>query len=141
MVTGKIVRSSNFRKAILRNIALRKDHPMHAGIAMQAHHLISEKGVNQSLIGHWLIKVGYDINILPNLALIPSTLQGACHLGVQPHKSGHTIPSDPGEWDDDNMHPQSYHDLIAKQLRIVKLESEAICYGNDDEAQKKSLGE
>ena len=49
---------------------------------MQAHHVLSGEGVRQSKIGARLVKWRYDINTEKNLVFIPSTLQGACYLGV-----------------------------------------------------------
>ncbi|UTH76600.1 AHH domain-containing protein [Chromobacterium sp. IIBBL 290-4] len=136
-MTNKSARDSKYRKLILRHVALKKEHPIHSGIAMQAHHLISASGVKISMTGNWLEKMGYNINLLPNLALIPSTLQGACHLGVQPHKSGHTIASEMEETDDDDMHPKDYHALVARELRVLKAEIQSLCFGNDQDALNK----
>lgn len=136
-MASKTGRDSKYRTLIVRHVALKKDHPIHAGIEMQAHHLISAKGVQVSKIGDWLEKMSYNINLLPNLVLIPNTMQGACHLGVQPHKSGHTIPSDPHDPEGDDAHPISYHDIVAMRLTVLKRKISSTCFGNDQEAFKK----
>jgi hypothetical protein len=69
-----------------------------------------------------LEKRGYDINNLKNLVFIPSTLQGACHLGVQPHRGNHAAEFE--ESDNDKMHPTTYHEfvmrLLQKELRFLE---------------------
>ncbi|MBT0964172.1 AHH domain-containing protein [Denitromonas iodatirespirans] len=96
------------------------DHPRHHGIGMQAHHVISAEGVKKSGLGNDLVRFGYDINVLDNLVYIPSTLQGACHLGVQPHRGDHRAPVEGDGFDDDRKRPDSYHDMV--KLRVAELE-------------------
>jgi hypothetical protein len=92
---------------------------------MQAHHVLSEKGIKLSKLGEELEKFGYNINTLDNLVFIPSTLQGACHLGVQPHRGNHT-----SEFDDEKEHPTTYHELVMKKVRLLERFLKDDCPGN-----------
>jgi len=88
---------------------------------MQAHHVLSGEGVRQSVIGARLVKWRYDINTEKNLVFIPSTLQGACYLGVQPHRGNHTakgkaeVEATDDDYDDD-AEPRDYHRTIARLI-------------------------
>jgi hypothetical protein len=93
---------------------------------MQAHHVISADGVKMSGLGKELEAFGYDINALDNLVFIPSTLKGACHLGVQPHRGNHTE-----EFDDDDAHPTTYHRYVAKQIMELSKYLRNECPGGD----------
>ena len=104
-------------------------HPKHKGVKMQAHHVISAKGIKISGLGKKLVGAGYNINTLNNLVFIPSTLQGACHLGVQPHRSDHTALSTT-EKDHDN-HLLSYHKIVAKRIRELKRKLARACQGDN----------
>jgi hypothetical protein len=95
-------------------------HPRHHAIKMQAHHVISADGVKKSGLGKELVEFGYDINLLPNLTFIPSTLQGACHLSVQPHRGNHAALIENDESDDDSDHPIAYHDLVKTRVKELK---------------------
>lgn len=92
---------------------LNPGHPRHAGIKMQAHHLLSAAGIDAAGLSDELRGWGYDINVVENLSFIPSTLQGACHLVVQLHRGDHDSP-DPDAYDWDGAHPDSYHDVISR---------------------------
>lgn len=116
---GNIGKDSKYLNRIKDATAHIADHPRHHGIKMQAHHLISADGVKRSGLGKELAQYGYDINLLPNLAFLPSTLQGACHLGVQPHRGNHLTPIEQNEGDDDSLHPSNYHEMV--MLRILEL--------------------
>jgi hypothetical protein len=112
---GSVLKSHKYLDTI-KNNTLSPDHPRHHGVYMQAHHVLSEEGIKLSGLGKELERFGYDINTLDNLVFIPSTLQGACHLGVQPHRGNHT-----SEFDDDDGHPTTYHKLVKKKvLRLEK---------------------
>jgi hypothetical protein len=78
-----------------------------------------------------LEKRGYDINNLKNLVFIPSTLQGACHLGVQPHRGNHAAEF--GDDDKDEMHPTTYHEFVGQKVKAMyikeKLKDE--CKGSE----------
>lgn len=95
-------------------------HPRHHGIKMQAHHAISAEGVKKSGLAKELMQFGYDINLLPNLVFIPSTLQGACHLGVQPHRGDHTAIIGGDGYDEDRDRPMAYHDLVKTSVKELK---------------------
>lgn len=141
--TGNVSKSSTYLTVLKTRVELDRGHPLHHGIKMQAHHIISADGVKRSGMGTKLVKHGYDINVLKNLVFLPSTLQGACHLGVQPHRGNHSAVSDPGpdvqspdrgeggSYDDD-AHPVSYHELIKQRvLRLVSL-IDRECEGKSD---------
>jgi len=102
-------------------------HPRNKGIPMQAHHLISEKGIKLSEMGPTLEKLGYDINALKNLIFLPSTLPGACHLGVQLHSGNHTAAST--MYDDETGHPLSYHQLVKYLVKKTKISVTDFCLG------------
>ena len=98
-----------------------RKHPRHNGVRMQAHHAISAEGVRLSGMGNQLVRFKYDINLLPNLVFIPSTLQGACHLGVQPHRGDHVAPiAGDGEEDHDDDRPLTYHLLVSARIFEVR---------------------
>jgi hypothetical protein len=113
---------------------LKPNHPRHKGVTMQAHHILSKDGVKRSGLGDKLEKFGYDINNLKNLAFIPSTLQGACHLGVQPHRGNHSAEF---EEDDETMHPKTYHQFVEHLLKNNKQFIEGNCSENRAEVYKK----
>ena len=108
-------------------------HPINNGIKMQAHHLISCEGMKNSGLSDYVKKSGYDINLAPNMAYLPCTLQGACHLGVQLHSGNHTaetrpIESDDGDDDDDDdEHPDKYHKIVQKQIRGLRKDLKEAC--------------
>ena len=82
----------NYRPALMKVIG--DEHPVKNNIHMQAHHIISEEGVNKSGTGNTLKTRGYDINEINNLVFLPSTPAGACHLGLQLHRGDHTYESE-----------------------------------------------
>ncbi|WP_165390924.1 AHH domain-containing protein [Pseudoduganella lutea] len=89
-------------------------HPRNQQLKMQAHHLISEKGARLSNLGDRMADFGYNINAIKNLVFIPSTLQGACLLQVQPHRGDHTAV-DPV--DNDEEKPAAYHVMVAMKIQ------------------------
>jgi hypothetical protein len=97
------------------------DHPRYMGVEMQAHHILSKKGFQMSGARQALKSRGYDINHLKNLVFIPSTLQGACHLEVQPHRGDHTAEFK--DDDKDEIHPTKYHEFISRRI-LRKIEEE-----------------
>jgi hypothetical protein len=111
-----------YRQNVLNNTTREKDpyHPRHYGITMQAHHLLSKKGVQNSGLSKDLEHLGYDINHLKNISLIPSTLSGACHLNIQVHRGNHGAANADAS-DDDGQHKKSYH--IRVQEFVEELES------------------
>ncbi|BCE02031.1 AHH domain-containing protein [Marinicellulosiphila megalodicopiae] len=135
-MSGNINKDTNYRKNILEVIKKRDDyddHPISHGIKMQAHHLISGDGVKDIANKNLVKASGYNINHENNVALIPSTFAGACHLGCQLHRGNHTSTVDILEHDDpDNEHPEQYHvtveklvlEVVDKLTSCVDLESE-----------------
>ena len=123
VITGSIDKDSKYRDTILSAVNTDSNHPINNGIDMQAHHLMSAKGVKDSELGSQLKSMGYDINVLKNLVLIPCTLPGACHLGVQLHRGNHTF-------EDDNIHPRSYHREVTERIRALESEMDKKCSKN-----------
>ena len=107
---------SAYRKRIERATADEPKHPRHHGVAMQAHHVISATAMHASGLADKIKKFGYNINELENLALLPCTLQGACYLGVQPHRGNHTAPADPYTYKNDQQ-PVDYHKMVTLRIR------------------------
>lgn len=114
---------------------------------MQAHHLLSQEGISVSRDGPKLVQFGYDIDSLENLAFLPCTLQGACHMGIQPHRGDHAVPIARGpergfhllgkegkedtseEIYDDDDHPISYHAMVAREVQDAVKKLEKKCRG------------
>lgn len=113
-------------------------HPTHHGIKMQVHHVISAEGAKRSGVGEKLELFGYNINYLPNLVSIPSTLQGACHLKVQPHRGNHTAQS---ESDSDDDHPSTYHEIIKSALRDIEPYIPHLCFATHSKQRRDALRE
>ncbi|NVM79943.1 hypothetical protein FHW83_005785 [Duganella sp. SG902] len=128
---GNSAKDSKYLKRIKDAIEGDKSHPRNNGVKMQAHHAISAEGMKRSGLGKKIEKFGYDINLLPNLVFIPCTLQGACYLGVQPHRGNHTAVISQDDYDDD-LEPMSYHDLISLQIKDLGLPLAKECQGADD---------
>ena len=116
-IAGTIKKDNNYLDAIKDAIKKKADHPRHHGIQMQAHHIISATGAKKSGVGHLLVKGGYNINHLKNLSFIPSTLKGACHLGIQPHRGNHSFGTQDSYTDD--IEPFDYHNSVAQELQRV----------------------
>jgi hypothetical protein len=104
------------------------EHPRHKGVKMQAHHAISAQGMALSGLAIKLKKFGYDINLTPNLVFIPYSLQGACLLGVQPHRGDHTAPLDHDDYNDDE-HLPSYHEAVSLMLIEADRKIGVACLG------------
>jgi hypothetical protein len=100
-------------------------HIRHHGVKVQAHHIISGEGMRQSELGNTIILFGYNINHLPNLAFIPSTLQGACYLGVQPHRGNHVHIAERSS--DEDGEPEKYHEMVARRLQRLALPLKSEC--------------
>lgn len=113
-----------YRENILANIRTQLTHPLHRGVKMQAHHLLSKKGVRDSGLKSKLEHLGYDINDKNNLVLLPCTLKGACHLAVQLHRGNHTalarVDLHNDDDDDDGIHGISYHVFVRQTLNRIK---------------------
>ena len=110
-----------YRENVANAIRGNRSHPFHNGVKMQAHHLVSKKSAQLSGMKADLEHLGYDINLKENVALIPSTLPGACHLNCQVHRGNHTAISDGGLYDDqdddDGIHGMAYHTAVATILQ------------------------
>lgn len=138
MLLGNTSKDSQYLKLMNGLVKSNSKHPKHKGVKMQAHHILSADGVKLSGLGSKLEGFGYNINLEKNLAFLPCTLQGACHLGVQPHRGNHTAISDLEETDyDDDDHPRSYHLMVAKKIEALKLPVDKACTGSDDPARKQ----
>jgi hypothetical protein len=123
---GNSAKDSGYLKRLKDAIEHDKDHPRKHGIRMQAHHIISGDGMRRSKMGKKIEKFGYNINYLPNLVFIPCTLQGACYLGVQPHRGNHDFSMEQEDYQDD-LEPAGYHELVATRLRRLELPMEKAC--------------
>lgn len=132
---GRTTKDSRYPGRIKRAVAAIPDHPLHHGVAMDAHHVISATGMHKSGLAEQIRMFGYNINFLPNLALIPSTLQGACHLGVQPHRGNHTAPVDQDNYPNDAQ-PKGYHEMVKDRLKDLKLGLTKACPGYMGGAQE-----
>jgi hypothetical protein len=118
---GNDSKDSMYLSRIKAAILLKPGHPRHHGVQMQAHHVISAEGMKISRLGAKISKFGYDINSLENLVFIPCTLQGACYLGVQPHRGNHTARiADQDNYDDD-CEPPNYHEMVAENIQGLDL--------------------
>jgi hypothetical protein len=101
-----------------------KKHPRNQGVAMQAHHVISEKGIAMGEYHDRLQDFGYRINEPSNLVFIPSTLQGACLLQVQPHRGDHVAKSTS---EIDASLDRTYHQTVKDHLQEVVPKLEKLC--------------
>lgn len=115
--------STDYLEAIKKNTKY-PTHPRHFDIRMQAHHLVSQKGIELGNFGSRLADLGYEINELNNLVFIPYTLQGACMLGIQPHRGNHTA-RDPG--DDDRNRDPSYHERVRDAVKVALGKLNRVC--------------
>jgi hypothetical protein len=137
---GSVTKNADYLK-IIKNNTLNPGHPRHHGILVQAHHVLSADGIKLSKMGKSLVECGYDINTLENLVFIPSTLQGACHLNVQPHRGNHTATAPESELDDETGHADSYHLLVQKAVRELRSYLEKGCPGGDRSKSKRVIAE
>ncbi|GGC08001.1 AHH domain-containing protein [Pseudoduganella buxea] len=111
-------------------------HPRHH-MDMQAHHAISEKAIFDAKLDDRLADFGYEIDVPENLVFIPSTLQGACLLQVQPHRGNHTARLIKGD-DDDSCHPPAYHIMVANRLKAIFPALEEECGDHGTNIAKKT---
>ncbi|GGX73030.1 AHH domain-containing protein [Saccharospirillum salsuginis] len=111
-ITGTDEKDSQYRKRLERAVQSEQDHPIHHGITMQAHHLLSQEGIKYSKLGDELKHRGYDMNVVENLVFLPSELIGACHLGVQLHRGNHTNVS--------KFTGRSYHNEVKYQIQEIE---------------------
>lgn len=108
-----------YRETIRAAVWGNRGHPFNMGVKMQAHHLVSRSGLRMSGLKADLDHLGYNIDALENLTLIPCTLQGACHLGVQLHRGDHAADFQHDN-DDDGHHGITYHATVSTALLGVK---------------------
>lgn len=117
---GTLDKNSSYRRHLYDRVEkkFKNTHPIFQGIKMQAHHIVSADGVKNVVGKDLLINANYNINHVKNLAFIPCTFEGACHLGTQLHRGNHTSTVDSYEdiEDDynDDEHPDSYHITVGK---------------------------
>lgn len=137
---GKSAKDSQYLKRIKDAIERSSHHPRNKGVKMQAHHIISGEGMRKSGLGKRIEKMGYNINFLPNLAFIPCTLQGACHLGVQPHRGNHDFSIDQDDYEDD-MEPRKYHEMISMEIQALELPLSKECPGDHKVKSEKVVSD
>jgi hypothetical protein len=126
---GSTSKDSMYLKRMLAAIKGKHDHPRNNGVKMQAHHLISIEGMKRSGLSSKIKKFQYNINYLPNLVFIPCTLQGACYLGVQPHRGNHGDFVNQDVYDD-NIEQFSYHEMVAISVKKLDLPLSKECPGD-----------
>lgn len=122
------IEKKDYRKKWLTKVKKIKSHPINHGIHMDTHHLISAEAITISELGDSLINKGYVIDSINNLVGFPSTLPGACHLGVQLHRGDHHHKL-PGE--------EPYHDFVSG---LIKRKADDIksCYGRTTKKETSS---
>ena len=112
----------------------KKAHPFCNGIQMDTHHLISGKALadlDESL-QEALIDKGYNVNSLGNLVGLPSTFKGACHLGIQVHRTRHSFKkNDFSEVNESDYH-EKVQEIIERRERAIKS-----CYGTTEQEESK----
>lgn len=137
---GNVLKSKNYLADLSKKIAGQNKHPRHLGVKMQAHHVISAEAMKNSGLGEKIAKMGYNINHTKNLVFIPCTLQGACYLGIQPHRGNHTAVADPDAYDEDNE-PDSYHRMVERKISALALPLSRECEGDDQVRHLKVLSQ
>jgi hypothetical protein len=133
---AKTTKDSKYLKSLIGAIANDPSHPKKHGIKMQAHHIIFADGMGRSGIHSIIKEFKYDINNLDNLSFIPCTLQGACYLGVQPHRGNHDSAIDESNYVDDSE-PRTYHEYVSSRLKDMHGFIEKHCIGSKEENEKK----
>ena len=96
----------------------KKAHPFCNGIQMDTHHLISGKALKDISedLQEALILKGYNINALKNLVGLPKTYKGACYLGIQLHRTGHTFKNNEfGE-----VKSSHYHNEVMRFIQSIE---------------------
>lgn len=134
---GRIDKDSSFRDRVVAKISSDKWHPYNNDIKMQAHHLISAKGVEDIPNISLVADADYDINHVKNISLIPSTLAGACQLYVQLHRGNHTSEEESDIYDD--QHPRGYHETVYDLVLNVVEMIEDDCIDDSGEREKVIL--
>ncbi len=88
-------------------------HPVHQGVTMTHHHLLTIEKVSGLSWSNKLERLGYVIHDPGNLVLMPNHPFGACHLEVQSHRSRHTMGVVPGA-------SKSYHREMDRLLEAIR---------------------
>lgn len=145
-MSGSVIKGTTYLRDLKLELVKLPGHPKLHGVRMQAHHLVSQEGVRISGLGNKLVTMGYNIDHVKNLAFLPCTLQGACHLGIQPHRGDHTARSKgidlklfdvrEDDYDDDDDHPESYHAVVASLLVATVRRLKRHCDGDPDMSKK-----
>ena len=112
----------------------KKAHPFCNGIQMDTHHIISGKALKEINMDlqEALINKGYNINSLSNLVGLPSSYKGACHLGIQVHRTGHTFKSNRFS----EIKESNYHSEVIDYLNDIA-EDIYLCYGTTEFVEPK----
>lgn len=131
---GKTAKDTEYLKTLQARTTDQK-HPRNQGVVMQAHHVISAKGIAMGSYNDRLEDFGYRINEAMNLVFIPSTLQGACLLQVQPHRGNHTAQDAP---DVDGNRDRTYHESVKEHLKTVMPKLEKLCGKPGKNMQKET---
>lgn len=129
MSAPNVKKNTTYRDDLIQNIKDKgryDSHPISNGIKMQAHHVVSAKGVDLSGAEDQMLKIEYDINEVDNITFIPCTFQGACHLNTQLHRSNHTTKEKKSS-DMDDEHPRTYHQTVSDYLDAVYEENKNLC--------------
>jgi hypothetical protein len=134
---GRTTKDSNYLQRI-KAATMSTKHPRNNGVAMQAHHVISATGMHKSGLAEKIRVFGYNINTLDNLVFIPCTLQGACHLGVQPHRGNHNSPAENEDNYANDQQPFDYHDLVQNRIKDLKMGLTKDCPGFMGGAQESA---
>ncbi|USD32591.1 MULTISPECIES: AHH domain-containing protein [Vibrio] len=128
----------DYRKAWIANVNKYNDkvkpHPFCHGIQMDTHHLISGKALSDidKDMQDALIDKGYNINSLSNLVGLPSSYKGACHLGIQVHRTQHTFGSNQFS----ETKASNYHDEVIDYLLDIA-EDIYLCNGTTEVVESK----
>ncbi|TWI29289.1 AHH domain-containing protein [Paracoccus sulfuroxidans] len=90
----------------------------------QAHHLVSAEGMKTTTKARNFERLGYQINVVENLSLIPSKGSLACHLKCQLHRSDHRFGG------------YNYHIQVAANLALILANLSKYCkQGNPNRIQ------
>jgi hypothetical protein len=63
-------------------------------------------------------------------------------LGVQPHRGNHTATSDgdaQDAFDDDDLHPRDYHQMVAYKIRNLEYKIDKRCTGSNGDKGKEAI--
>jgi hypothetical protein len=133
---------TKFRDKVVAKAENIEGHPYNLGVSMQAHHLVSKNGCKLSDYKEELEKLGYEIDDIDNLVLIPNEPFDACHMEVQVHRSNHSVGSNISSIlskDDihDDDHPMSYHEIVSNMIKGKSGLFKQVCESDKDSNKKK----